>query len=71
MSAEVVIAPPQVLNGEGHMQKRFVAFLIAEHRRTSVATARTQLKALMAKIGASKQSDVVRAVLAISVLDPK
>ena len=44
---------------------------IAKARGTSIATARTQLKTLMAKIGASRQSDVVRSVLAISVLDPR
>lgn len=42
---------------------------IAKARGTRIATARTQLKTLMAKLGASRQSDIVRSVLAISVLD--
>jgi DNA-binding CsgD family transcriptional regulator/PAS domain-containing protein len=44
---------------------------IAKERGTSVGTARTQLKALMSKIGASRQSDVVRSILAVSVLDSR
>jgi DNA-binding CsgD family transcriptional regulator/PAS domain-containing protein len=43
---------------------------IAERRGTSIATVRTQLKSVMAKLGAARQSDVVRSVLAVPVLGP-
>ncbi len=41
---------------------------IARKRGASVGTVRTQIKSIMAKIGASRQSDIVRAVLATAVL---
>ena len=44
---------------------------IAKARGTNLSTARTQLKTLMSKIGASRQSDVVRSLLAISILDER
>jgi DNA-binding CsgD family transcriptional regulator len=44
---------------------------IAEARGTTLTTARTQLKTMMGKIGASRQSDIVRAVLAVPILDPR
>jgi DNA-binding CsgD family transcriptional regulator len=42
---------------------------ISVRRRITVNTARTQIKAVMRKVGATRQSDVVRAVLATVVLD--
>ena len=42
---------------------------LAVERGTTIHTVRTQIKTMMNKIGASRQSDVVRAVLAIQVLD--
>jgi DNA-binding CsgD family transcriptional regulator len=44
---------------------------IAKIRGTRLSTARTQLKTLMSKIGASRQSDVVRSLLAVSILDAR
>lgn len=42
---------------------------IADRRRASINTVKTQVKSIMAKIGASRKSDIVRAVLTTAVLD--
>ena len=44
---------------------------IAELRQASLHTVRTQIKSLMRKLNASRQSEVVRAVMAVSLLDPR
>jgi DNA-binding CsgD family transcriptional regulator len=41
---------------------------IAERRTVSVHTIKTQMKFLMGKLGASRQSDVVRAVMALGLM---
>jgi DNA-binding NarL/FixJ family response regulator len=41
---------------------------IAERRKVSVHTIRTQIKVVMNKLGASRQSDVVRAVMALGLM---
>lgn len=44
---------------------------IAMERRSSIHTVRTQLRSAMGKIGATRQSDVVRAVLATAILESR
>lgn len=51
---------------EGHDVAR-----IARARNSSIHTVRSQLRATMSKIGAKRQSDVVRAVLATAILEAR